>query len=551
MRCASISGFRRAVPVTRTKGANVSLVNGISGAEAVVASLVEAGVEVCFMNPGTSELPFLRAMDDFPQMTGVPALFEGVATGAADGYARITGRPAAVLLHMGSGLSNGLANLHNARRAHTPLLCLVGSHATHHVAHDAPLQSDIETAAHTVSGWVRTADTAKTVAADAMDALDATQMNGGQVATLIVPANVAWNPSALPFSPRKPYRPQEVDHGVLGKAIDAFQDGEPTTVLLGGRALSEAGLRAADRISQATGAQLLTETFPARAEQGAGLPFAQRLAYDPGQARSQLAQTRNLILAGARPPVSFFAYPGKKGELTPQDCRVIDLGDPGQDIVGALEIVADKFADGIRPRLMPHAGQTGKEDSLSMLPGAGELSVQTMAHAVAATLPANSVVVEEAISSTAAFAPALAGAAPHTLMTLTGGALGQGLPLATGAAIAAPERSVLALEADGSALFTIQALWTQARERLNVTTVIINNASYKILRTELPRFGGLRAGTKAIRLLDLTDPTIDFVALSEGLGVPARRVTTNQQFIEALHQAYAAKGPHLIEAVVT
>lgn len=528
----------------------MTFISGISGAEAVLATLVESGVETCFMNPGTSELPFLHALDKFPQMSGTPALFEGVATGAADGYARIARRPSAVLLHMGSGLSNGLANLHNARRAHTPLLCIVGSHATHHALLDPPLHSDLAAAAQTVSGWVRTASGVRPVAIDVMDALEATQDNGGQVATLIVPADVAWSPSVLPFSDRKPRRPAPVASGALDAAVSAVRSGEPTTILLGGPALSSAGLRAADRISQATGARILVETFPARTEQGAGVPFAQRLAYDPGQARAQLAQTQDLVLAGAHPPVSFFAYPDEPSELTPPGCRCLALGEPGQDIESALEFIADELADGFRPRVAPRTPQSKGTGRLNLLPRAGKLSLHTMAQAIAATLPEDSIVVEETISSTAAIAPAMARAAPHTLLTLTGGALGQGLPAATGAAVAAPDRPVVALVSDGSALFTIQALWTQAREQLDVTTVIINNSSYQILQTEFPRFGDQQADTAAKRLLDLTDPSVEFVKLSKGLGVPARRVTTSEQLVRALHDAYASKGPHLIEAVV-
>ncbi|MFJ9031022.1 acetolactate synthase large subunit [Streptomyces sp. NPDC102274] len=525
--------------------------NAIPGARAIVATLVDAGVETCFMNPGTSELPFVHALGDFPQMTGVLALAEGVATGAADGYARISGRPAVALLHMGSGLGNGLANLHNARRAHTPLLCIVGSHATRHMAHDTPLQSDIEGAARTVSGWVRTATSAESVAADVLDALDATRRRGGQVATLIVLADVAWNPAAaLPSSQHRPNHPEQVDPGVLDEAVTWLNAGEPTAILLGGRALSEAGIRAADRIGQATGAQIFTENLPARLERGAGVPFAQRLGYNPAYVEGQLAGTRRLILAGARPPVSFFAYPGEASELTPPDCDILDLAEPGQDITTALGTIADELAADRCPRLVSRADLPAREGTLNLPPRHGGLSLGSMAGAIAATLPENTIVAEETVSSTAHIDPAMATAARHTLLTLTGGALGQGLPLATGAALAAPDRPILCLEADGSALFTIQALWTQARERLDVTTVIVNNASYEILRAELPRFGAERATDVPARMLDLTGPALDFVSLSQGMGVPARRVTSAEQLTAALQDAYAVKGPHLIEAVV-
>ncbi|MEV6702822.1 acetolactate synthase large subunit [Streptomyces sp. NPDC051453] len=361
---------------------------------------------------------------------------------------------------------------------------------------------------------------------------------------------MAWSPSVLPFSDRKPRRPAPVASGILDAAVSAVQSGLPTTILLGGPALSPAGLRAADRISQATDARILMETFPARIEQGAGMPSAQRLAYDPNQARAQLAQTQDLVLAGARPPISFYACPDEPSELAPHGCRHLALGEPGQDIESALEFIADELADGSRPRVAPRTLQPKKKGRLSILPRAGNLSLHTMAQAIAATLPEDCIVVEETISSNAALGPAMARTTPHTLLTLIGGALGQGLPAATGAAIAAHDRPVLALESDGSVLFTIQALWTQAREHLNVTTVIINNSSCQILQAEFPRFGNQQAETAAERILELTDPSIDFVALSEGLGVPARRVTTSEQLISALHDAYADSGPHVIEAVV-
>jgi len=521
----------------------------VNGAQALVASLTGAGVDVCFMNPGTSEMHFVSALDSVPEMRGVLALFEGVATGAADGYARIAGQPAAVLVHLGPGLANGLANLHNARRARTPVLVIVGAHATGHARYDAPLQSDIEALARTVSGWVHTSGTTRDLAHDAMRAVAAAQ--SGQIATLVLPADVSWSDGGTIAPPRThalipassrtpaPHQAAMVDHSRL---LDAR-----AMLLLGGTALSERGLRAASRISAATGTRLLAETFPARMERGAGVPGVDRLAYLAEMAQAQLAGVDHLILAGARSPVSFFAYPDRASDLVPPGCSVTTLAEPDQDTEAALEALADQVAADTKPVLTEAAPPPPAEP--------GPLSAISLANTVAASLPDHAIISDEANTSGFALPMALAAAPRHTLLTLTGGSIGQGMPVATGAAIAAADRPVLSLEADGSALYTLQALWTQARERLNVTTVLINNAAYAVLRMELARTladrtAAGRPGERAERMLDLSDPTPDFTQLSTGLGVPASRVTTVAELDRALRQAYAEPGPHLIEAIV-
>jgi acetolactate synthase I/II/III large subunit len=512
----------------------------MNGSQALITSLVDAGVEVCFMNPGTSEMHFVHALDSVPRMRGVLALFEGVATGAADGYGRVAGRPAAVLLHLGPGLGNGLANLHNARRAHTPLLCVVGAHATYHARYDAPLESDIAAVARTVSAWVHTSGTTRRVAADAMRALAAAQSAGGQVATLILPADVSWTDgaqTAAPWAP-PPLAP------AAASAIDAAATaaGPDAMLLLGGRALSATGLEAASRVATATGTRVLAETFPARMEAGAGVPATRRLAYLAEQAEQQLDGVRTLILAGAASPVSFFAYPGRSSDLVPDGCEVVLLAETGQDVEAALLALADRVAADTAPSPAEYGPAA---------PDPGPLSLANLPAAIASTLPDRAIVVDEANTSGLGLPTALACAARHTLLTLTGGAIGQGMPVATGAAIAAPDRPVLNLEADGSALYTIQALWTQARERSNVTTVLLNNSAYAILRMELARTGaGDTPGAASARMLDLSDPTPDFVHLATGLGVSASRATTTEELVDQLTAAYTEPGPHLIEAIV-
>ena len=519
------------------------------GAQALIASLAGAGVDVCFMNPGTSEMHFVHSLDTAPGMRGVLSLFEGVATGAADGYARISGGPAAVLLHLGPGLGNGLANLHNARRAHSPVVCVVGAHATGHVRYDAPLESDIEALARTVSGWVHTSGTTRDVARDAMRAVQASGRDGGQVATLILPADVSWSQGGVLADPRAPVRLDPAPERAVGAVADIVRGASRSMLLLGGRALTERGLRAASRVAAATGAQLLAETFPARMECGTGLPTVSRLAYMAEQADAQLAGLEHLILAGASSPVSFFAYPGRSSDLVPDGCAVTQLADTAQDVEDALEQLAERVAPDTEPVLaaMP-AGPAPA--GLAELTGPGPLTVRNLAAAIAVTLPEQAIVVDEANTSGIGLPAALAQAPRHSLLTLTGGAIGQGLPVATGAAVAAPDRRVVCLEADGSALYTIQALWTQARERLDVTTVVLNNSSYAVLRIELARVGAGPAGERAARMLSLADPVPDFTGISRGLGVPATCVTTADELQEALRLAHAAPGPHLIEAII-
>ena len=513
----------------------------MNGAQALIRTLAGCGVDVCFSNPGTSEMHFVAALDAVPEMRGVLCLFEGTATGAADGFARMAGRPASALLHLGPGLANGLANLHNARRARTPLVAVVGDHATYHKRYDAPLESDIDALAGSVSVWLRRSARSADVAGDAADAVAAALAPPGGIATLILPADVSWSEGAEPAPPQRMRPPAPAPAEAVDAAATALRSGEPCVILLGGAGAQRPGLEAASRISQATGARVTCETFPARLERGAGLPAADRLAYLAEFAMAQLEGARHLILAGASAPVSFFAYPDKPSALVPDGCEVHVLAGPGEDVGGALAALADLAAPDAKPvPQQPH--RPGLPD--------GDLTGESAAAVIGALLPEGAIVSDEANTAGVWLAGATAGSPPHDWLTLTGGAIGQGLPLATGAAVACPGRPVLALEADGSAMYTISALWTQAREGLDVTTVIFSNRSYAILGMELGRVGAAAAGDASRSLLDLSRPDLDFVALATGMGVPATRAATAPEFATQLRQALAEPGPHLIEALV-
>ena len=515
----------------------------MNGARALLSTLVDAGVGVCFANPGTSEMHFVAALDDVPAMRGVLCLFEGVVTGAADGYGRVAGRPAATLLHLGPGLGNGLANLHNARRARTPLVNVVGDHATYHARYDAPLQSDIASIAGPVSGWYRSTARADDVAADAADAVAAALGPPGCVATLVLPADASWSESTTgPHPPRPRSRATLVPADTIEEVAKAVRGGERAALLLGGSALRADGLHAASRVAMTTGAALLSETFPANLERGAGIPPVERLAYLAEMAQAQLDGVRHLVLVDAKSPVSFFAYPDKASDLVAAGCVVHTLARPGEDAVTALAALAEAVgAPG-------HAGAPAASSRPDRPTGA--LTTETLAAAVGATLPEGTIVVDEGNTAGLFVPAATAGAPRHDWLTLTGGAIGIGLPMATGAAVAAPERPVLCLQADGSAMYTLQALWTQAREGLNVTTVVLANRSYAILNMELHRVGADAGGPLARRLLDLTDPELDFCDLARGMGVPARRVENAEDLARALESGFAEAGPTLVEVVL-
>jgi acetolactate synthase-1/2/3 large subunit len=520
----------------------------MNGAQSLVASLTMSGVSVCFANPGTSEMHFVAALDTAADLRAVLCLFEGVATGAADGYGRVLGRPAATLLHLGPGLANGLANLHNARRARSPVVNIVGDHATYHKRLDAPLESDIDALAGTVSAWARRSSRPEDVGSDAAAAVAATRVGGGAVTTLILPADVSWGKDATPAAAPPPRPWPEVAEAVVAEAAAALKGEEPAVLLLGGAALREPALSAAARIAAGTGCRVLTETFTARLERGAGRPAFPRLAYFAEMAEAQLAGAGHLVLAGAAAPVAFFAYPGRPGDLVPPGCQVHLLALPGEDVGAALAAVAERVDAGIVAGSDAVPGASALDHPSK--PGDGSLDAAAIGAVIGAHLPEGAVLVEEAITASLGLAEGTAGAAPHDWLGHTGGAIGQGLPVATGAALADPRRRVVCVEADGSAMYTVQALWTQAREGLDVTTIVISNRAYAILQIEMHRVQAQPPGPAAAALLDLGGPDLDLVALARGFGVPAVSVSTVEELDSAVTRSLAEPGPSLIEAVL-
>lgn len=514
----------------------------MNGAQTLIRTLVDGGVDVCFANPGTSEIYMVSALDAVPRMRGILTLFEGVATGAADGYGRMTDRPAATLLHLGPGLTNGLANLHNAMRARTPMVNIVGDHATYHKQYDAPLESDVEAYAKQVSLWIRTIGSPAAVARDTAEAVAAAMGPPGGIASLIVPADISWAPADPPNAPFPRRSRPAAPPSVLEAAARALRKGEPCALLLGGSALRQEGLNAASRIAQRTGARLLCETFPARLERGAGLPAIERLAYWPEMVIGQLAGLSHLILVDTKAPVSFFAYPEKPSYLVPEGCLVYTLTTPTQDATSALEGLA--YAVDAR-NLAPQVQASQRPD----LP-TGPLGPDSIACTLGALLPGGAIIVDEGVTSSLFNHLQTAGAPPHSWLCVTGGAIGQGMPLAIGAAVACPDRKVINLQADGSAMYTLQALWTQARERLDVTTIVFSNRAYAILNMEMTRLGGAPPGPRALSMFDFSNPTLNFASLARSMGVNAARAETAEDFTRYFSAAMSERGPYLIEAII-
>ena len=514
----------------------------MNGAESLIRTAIAAGVEVCFANPGTTEMPIVAALDAVEGLRPILGLFEGVCTGAADGYGRMAEKPAMTLLHLGPGFANGIANLHNARRARSPIVNLIGDQATWHVVADAPLTSDIVSLARPVSGWVQSVRNAASLAGATAQAIAAAGRAPGQVATLIIPSDCQWDAAERHADPIESTAPPTVSSDAIKRAAESIRKGKKVALFLGGTALRARGLKVAARIAAKSGCHLMCETFPARLERGAGMPVLDRLPYFPEQAIEMLKAFDTIVIAGAKKPVAFFGYPNFPSQLIPEGVNTAMLAEPTDDVPAALEALASEIGAPVSVAAPSNVSRPERP--------VGKLNAMTAGAAIAATMPEGAIVMDEAATTGLPFLAASAAAPPHTYLSLTGGAIGQGLPCATGAAVACPDRRVIAYQADGSGMYTIQSLWTQARESLNVTTVLCNNHSYRILQVELARAGVDEPGRKARSLTDLSNPNIEWTSLARGLGVPAVRVETAEALTQELERSLATPGPTLIEMIL-
>jgi acetolactate synthase-1/2/3 large subunit len=514
----------------------------MNGAESLVHTLLAGEVDVCFTNPGTSEMHFVAALDKIAGMRCVLCLFEGVASGAADGYARMAGKPASTLLHLGPGLGNALANLHNAKKARSPIVNIVGEHATYHIQYNTPLTSDIEGIARPVSGWVKTSENAASVGADGAEAIAAARAAPGQVATLILPANTAWGDGGAVGKMPAVTQPEAVDDAEVGKAAAMLRGGEPSLLILGADALYEEPLAIAGDIAAATGCAVLAEGMNKRLQRGAGRYAVDRIPYPVPKALALLKPYQRIVLIGAGQPAAFFAYPDTPSLVTAEGAELLALARPDQYCVGALRVLAD--AVGAMPgaaKLQP-VSRPGRPT--------GPITLASIAATLGALLPENAIVVDESVTSGRGFLPVTAGAPPHDWLQNRGGAIGLGLPMATGAAVACPDRKVVCLEGDGSGMYCVQSLWTQAREGLDVTTLLFANRSYNILKGELANVGAGNPGPRANDMLTLDRPTLDWVELAAGMGVEAERVESTDALCRAFERGLAVQGPYLVEVVI-
>ncbi len=516
----------------------------MNGAEILIKTAVEAGIEVCFTNPGTTEMPLVCAFDSVPGIRPYLGLFEGCCTGAADGYGRMTDKPALTLLHLGPGLGNGVANLHNAGKGGTPVLNVIGEHATWHRAVNAPLTMDIEALADPVSGWQRTCSSVDAISRDTADAVAAAFE--GQVVSLIVPSDVQWSECAEPKIQRPKISKSFIDQDSISHAAEALHSGSKSALILGGRALRKEGLSAAARIKAASGCDLLSERAPARIERGAGIPPTEVIPYFPRQALALLSGYQVILLAGADEPVTFFGWQGYPSRLLNDTQQICQLSADDRSLPQALDDLAGALD---APGKIAAADAALSKIDRPEIPSGG-LTAQNAGIILAALQPEHAIIVNESVTSGAAYLPLAVSAPPHTMMALPGGAIGYGMPCAVGAAIACPSRPVINFQADGSAMYTLQALWMQARESLNITTLICSNRSYNILKIEFARAEIETPGPYANALTSLANPDIDWVKISQGMGVPAVSVDRCEALAKELKRALAEPGPNLIEMVI-
>jgi acetolactate synthase-1/2/3 large subunit len=512
--------------------------------EAILRELVDMGVDACFGNPGTSEMHLVASFDRVGGIKPILCLFEGVCTGAADGYARMAGKPAATLLHLAPGMGNGFANLHNAKRAHSRMINLVGDHATFHRKYDAPLQSDIHAVSKPVSDWIGDPVSGADAIHKVRQAFDIAMRPNGGLSTLIVPADIAWSDmGAVPARAAPTTAPKApVDAALVREAARALTSGEPALLLIGGHGGLERPMRLAAAIAQKTGARLFTDTFMSRLARGRGRTKPERVPYLGEMAVPMLSAFRQCVAIGTKAPVGFFGYPNKPSTFLSPECKVHMPWSAGNDLSDVLEALAAEVGAAPAPVIT--------DGPAPSLPGAGKISIETFANATAALLPEGAVVSDEANSSGLWAYLAFQNAAPHDWLSLTGGAIGQGIPVAVGAAVACPGRPVINLQADGSAMYTIQGLWTAARENLHVITVLLNNKSYFVLNMELDRVGATAQSERSRSLLSLEKPVMDFTAMARSMGVKAVRAEDNETYVKALQAALAEPGPHLIEVML-
>ena len=515
----------------------------MNGAESLVGTLLEGNVDVCFTNPGTSEMHFVAALDQYDKMRSILCLFEGCATGAADGYFRMKRTPASTLLHLGPGLANGLANLHNAKKASSGIVNIVGEHALDHIKLNAPLTSDIEGIARPVSHWVKTSKSSKDIAVDGAEAIEMANVNPGQISTLILPGDTAWNEGNAIQSINLKNKYSTVSSNLIDEALTALREAKNPLILVGGSALEEKNLIKLAKVADKIGCPMKTDWFNARLDKGAGRINSVRIPYVVDKAVEVLKDFDSIIIIGARRPVAFFAYPNKPGVLTQETTKFIELASLSDDITSVINELSDKVG------ISDNKPSTVSEFKIPDIPS-GPINPTSLGMVLGALIPENAIVVDESVTTGREFFYQTAGSHPHTWLNNCGGSIGFGMPVAIGAAVACPDKKVISLEGDGSAMYTVQSLWTMARENLDIVVLIFANQSYKILQGELTNVGVDNPGKSALEMLSLKDPSLDWVSVSKGMGVDAVRVDNLEDLVKNFKHGLKDKGPFLIEVMI-
>jgi acetolactate synthase I/II/III large subunit len=517
----------------------------LTGAQSLLATLLNCGVEACFANPGTSELHLVAALQNEERIRSVLCLFEGVATGAADGYGRMARKPAATLLHLGPGLANGWANLHNAKRAKTPIVNVVGDHATWHKQLDAELSSDLEGVAASISDWTWISKSAAEIGNDAVRAYRAAMARNGQIATLILPADASWERGGVIAEPLPKEPLKQIDSRDIDAAAAILTSGRRVALLTTGPSLNGAGRDACTRIAAKTGAKMFCKGLNARMERGAGrMPFTRLSGW--GQVTLDvLSEFDDLILIGAGIPVMSFAHPEYESVLVPRSVNVLRLAAAEDDVVGALAALSAAVGAPAQADI-----ETLLESRVEHDLAIGPLNAEAVGQAISRFLPEGAILSDESGTGGAGHYPFSANAVPHDCLFLAGGSIGQGLPVGLGAAVACPDRKVVCLEADGSAMYTLQALWSMARGKCDVTTVIFSNRRYGILMRSVGQYGISGLPNRVPDLFDLSHPDLDWAQLARGMGVEGHVCDTADDFNRVFEDCMRRKGPHLIEAVI-
>ena len=515
----------------------------MNGAESLVSTLLEGNVDICFTNPGTSEMHFVAALDKYDKMRSILCLFEGCATGAADGYFRMKRTPASTLLHLGPGLANGLANLHNAKKASSGIVNIVGEHALDHIKLNAPLTSDIEGIARPVSHWVKTSKSSKDIAVDGAEAIEMANVNPAQIATMILPGDTAWNEGNAIQSIKLKNKYSTVSSNLIDESVTALRKAKNPLILVGGSALEEKNLIKLAKVADKIGCPMKTDWFNARLDKGAGRINSVRIPYVVDKAVEVLKDFDSIIIIGARRPVAFFAYPNKPGVLTQESTKFIELASLSDDITSVINELSDKVG------ISDNKPSTVSELKIPDIPS-GPINPTSLGMVLGALIPENAIVVDESVTTGREFFYQTAGSHPHTWLNNCGGSIGFGMPVAIGAAVACPDQKVISLEGDGSAMYTVQSLWTMARENLDIVVLIFANQSYKILQGELTNVGVDNPGKSALEMLSLKDPSLDWVSVSKGMGVDAVRVDNIEDLVKNFKHGLKDKGPFLIEVMI-